>query len=170
LGADFVLDYQDPDIEAQIRACIPVGKSLKQAFDCAGAEPAVFKSVVEPGGSIALVLATRGVWPDHRIERAIGGYIHMLGRFDAATFSYQPGTEKEEKAGRIAREVLAWTMKELGKDVGVRKYQPPRVRRLSGKGLYDVMEAIDLMKSNEIHAEKVVYWMDETPELRTTRK
>jgi hypothetical protein len=32
---------------------------------------------------------------------------------------------------------MAWTMKELRKDVGGRKYQPPRVRRLNGRGMYE---------------------------------
>jgi NADPH:quinone reductase-like Zn-dependent oxidoreductase len=170
LGADFVLDYKDPSIEAQIRACIPPDKPLRHAFDCAGAYPEAFKSLVEPGGSVVLALANRGDYPDHRVERAIGGYIHMLGAFDAATFSYKPGTEREKKAGRIARELMAWTMKELRKEVGERQYQPPRVRRLSGKGMYDALEAFRLMKKNEISGEKVVYWMEETPEVKATRK
>jgi hypothetical protein len=59
---------------------------------------------------------------------------------------------------------MAWTMKELRKDVGGRKYQPPRVRR------YDALEAFLLMKRNGISGEKVVYWMEETPELKATRK
>jgi NADPH:quinone reductase-like Zn-dependent oxidoreductase len=170
LGADSVLDYKDPSIEAQIRACIPPGKSLKHAFDCAGAHPEAFKSVVEPGGSIVLALANRGDYLDHRVERAIGGYIHILGASDAATFSYKHGTEREKKAGRISRELMAWTMIELRKEVGERKYQTPRVRRLSGRGMYDALEAFQLMKSNKISGEKVVYWMEETPELKATRK
>jgi hypothetical protein len=103
-------------------------------------------------------------------QREIGGYIHMLGAFDAATFSYKPGTEREEKAGQIARELMAWTMMELRKDVGERKYKPPRVRRLSGRGMYDALEAFQLMKRNDISGEKVVYWTEETPELKATRK
>jgi hypothetical protein len=170
LGADFVLDYKDPSIEAQIRSCIPPGKSLKHAFDCAGVEPEVFKSVVEPGGSIVIVLAKRHDYPDHRVERAIGGYIHMLGAFDAATFSYKPGSAHQEKAGRIARNLMAWTMTELRKDEKERKYQPPRVRKLSGRGMHDALEAFQLMKSNKISGEKIVYWMEETPELATTKK
>jgi hypothetical protein len=65
---------------------------------------------------------------------------------------------------------MAWTMKELRKDVGGRKYQPPRVRRLNGRGMYDALEAFLLMKGNGISGEKVVYWMEETPELKATRK
>jgi hypothetical protein len=65
---------------------------------------------------------------------------------------------------------MAWTMKELRKDVGGRKYQPPRVRRLNGRGMYDALEAFLLMKRNGISGEKVVYWMEETPELKATRK
>jgi hypothetical protein len=61
-------------------------------------------------------------------------------------------------------------MKELRKDVGGRKYQPPRVRRLNGRGMYDALEAFLLMKRNGISGEKVVYWMEETPELKATRK
>jgi NADPH:quinone reductase-like Zn-dependent oxidoreductase len=170
LGADFVLDYKDPSIEAQIRAYLPPDKVLRHAFDCAGAYPEAFKSVVEPGGSIVLALANRGDYPNHRVERAIGGYIHVLGAFDAATFSYNAGTERDEKAGRIARELIAWTMTELRTDVGERKYQPPRVRRLGGRGMYDALEAFRLMKRNEISGEKVVYWMEETPEVQVTRK
>lgn len=165
-----MLDYKDPSIEAQIRSCILPGKSLKHAFDCAGVEPEVFKSVVEPGGSIVIVLAKRHEYPSHRVERAIGGYIHMLGVFDAATFSYKPGTGREEKAGRIARELMAWTMAELRKDESERKYQTPRVRKLSGKGMYDALETFQLMKSNQISGEKVVYWMEETPEVAATKK
>jgi hypothetical protein len=65
---------------------------------------------------------------------------------------------------------MAWTMKELRKDVGGRKYQPPRVRRLNGRGMYDALEAFLLMKRNGISGEKVVYLMEETPELKATRK
>ena len=65
---------------------------------------------------------------------------------------------------------MAWTMKELRKDVGGRKYQPPRVRRLNGRGMYDALEAFLLMKGKGISGEKVVYWMEETPELKATRK
>jgi hypothetical protein len=170
LGEDFVLDYKDPSIEAQIRAGLPPGKVLRHAFDCAGAYPEAFKSVIEPEGSILLVLANRDNSPDHRVERAIGGYMHMLGAFDAASFSYKSGTEREKKAGSIARELMAWTMKELRKDVSERKYQPPRVRRLGGKGMYDALEAFRVMKRNGISGERVVYWMEETPELKAMRK
>ena len=165
-----MLDYKDLSIEAQIRACLPPEKVLRHAFDCAGAYPEAFKSVVKPGGSIVLALANRGDYPDHRVERAIGGYIHMLGAFDAAIFSYKPGTEREKKSGRIARKLMAWTMMELRKEVGERKYQTPRLRRLSGRGMYGALEAFQLMKSNKISGEKVVYWMEEKPELKATRK
>jgi len=54
-------------------------------------------------------------------------------------------------------------IEELRKDESERKYQRPRVGSLSGKDMYDALEAFALMKKNNISGEKVVYWTQEMP-------
>jgi hypothetical protein len=39
------------------------------------------------------------------------------------------------------------------------------VRKLSGRGLYDALEAFELMKQGKISGEKVVYRMADTPDI-----
>jgi hypothetical protein len=46
-----------------------------------------------------------------------------------------------------------------------RRYEPARVRKLNGKGLFDALDAFELMGQGKISGEKVVYRMDETPEI-----
>lgn len=68
----------------------------------------------------------------------------------------KPNPDAAEKL----QSVVQWALDNAGG-----KYIPPRVRRLRGRGLYDALEAFELMRRGEISGEKVVYKMSETPEI-----
>ena len=52
---------------------------------------------------------------------------------------------------------MAWVMKGLRKDEGERRYQPPRVRKLGGKGMHNTLTAFVIMKNDKNFGEKVLY-------------
>lgn len=161
LGADFTFDYQDENVTGKIRGVIPQGRHLRHAFDCVGIDIKILEELVEEGGTIALALPPTRLSPRHHVEMAIAGTIHDLESFNAPEFKFHDGKEPRDSRGAVTlRSIMAWTMGQVG-----RKYQPARVRRLSGKGMYDAFEAFELMRAKKISAEKVVWRMSETPGL-----
>ena len=92
---------------------------------------------------------------------AVAGIIHDLQDWEFSQFKFVDGVEPRDSKGAVRlRQLMDWTLKEIGN-----KYQPPKVRKLSGKGLYDALEAFPLMKAGKISGEKVVWRMAETPGL-----
>lgn len=161
LGADVTLDYRESDLARKIKAAIPTAKNLMHAFDCVGVEPLLFEEVVDEGGTLALALPPTRQYTKHHAEMAITGCIHDLETFKTPHFKFHEGNEPRDSPGaKRLRDLMDWTMKEVG-----RRYQPPNVRRLSGKGMYDAFEAFELLRANQISAEKVVWKMANTPGL-----
>ncbi|KFY65395.1 hypothetical protein V496_02587 [Pseudogymnoascus sp. VKM F-4515 (FW-2607)] len=163
LGADVVLDYKDKSVVDKIRNTIPDNKTLRHAFACVDLDIAPIETVVEEGGSISLALPPTRPSPKHHVEMVTAGIIHDQEDFNAPGFNFVGGVEPRDTAGgKTLSDLMVWTLAEAGK-----KYQLPRVRRLSGRGLYDALEAYELMRKNEISAEKVVWRMEETPALES---
>lgn len=161
LGADVVLDYGDKDVVGRIKEAIPASKMLKHAFNCVGASVELFEDAVDQGGSIIVSLPPTVQCPDHHVEMAIAGTVHNLESFKASDFKFHHGIEPRDSHGaEVLRSIMHWTLKEVGM-----RYQPPRVRTLSRRGMYDAFEAFALMKENLISGEKVVWRMSETPGL-----
>lgn len=145
----------------KIRNAIPNNKTLRHAFACVDLDIAPIETVVEEGGSISLALPPTRPSPKHHAEMVTAGIIHDQENFNAPGFNFVGGVEPRDTAGgKTLSDLMVWTLGEAGK-----KYQLPRVRRLSGRGLYDALEAYELMRKNEISAEKVVWRMEETPAL-----
>lgn len=161
MGAHYTFDYRDADVVDKIKAVIPPEKHLKHAFDCVGVDITLLENAVEEGGSIILALPPSRPSPRHHAEMAIAGAIHDLETFKSPDFKFHEGVEPKDSAGaaRLSK-LLAWTIEHAGT-----LYQPARVRRLGGKGMYDAFECFDLMRQNKVSAEKVVWRMSETPGL-----
>jgi len=161
LGADFTFDYKDKDVVAKIQKSIPDCKHLRHAMDCVGVDIAPLEAVVEEGGSISLALPPTGPSSKHHVEMVIAGVIHDLEEFQAPGFKFHGGIEpRDTHGGKTLSKLMTWTLAEVGK-----KYQLPKVRHMSGKGMYDALEAYDAMRANKISGEKVVWRMAETPGL-----
>ncbi|KAH7091697.1 hypothetical protein FB567DRAFT_617346 [Paraphoma chrysanthemicola] len=161
LGADHAFDYRDKDVIEMIKAVIPPEKHLKHAFDCVGTDIELLESTVEAGGSLVLALPPVRPSPNHHAEMAIAGTIHDLESFRAPEFKFHEDVEPKDSDGAITlQKLMTWTFEQVGK-----AYKPPKVRRLSGKGMYDAFECFALMRENKISAEKVVWRMSETPDL-----
>ncbi|KAK6064901.1 hypothetical protein SCUP234_12810 [Seiridium cupressi] len=161
LGAHYAFDYRSPDVIDKIKAAVPSTKHLMHAYDCVGTDIAILENAVEDGGSIILALPPTRPSPRHHTEMAIAGTIHDLETFKAPEFKFHEGIEPKDSAGaaRLGK-LMTWTTEQAGK-----LYQPARVRRLGGKGMYDAFECFDLMRQNKLSAEKVVWRMSETPGL-----
>lgn len=143
----------------KVRGVIPASKKLRHAFNCVDASVELFDNAVEQGGSIILALPPTKKYLNHHVEMAVAGTVHDLETFRAPEFKFHEGREPRDSYGStILRSVMTWTLKE----VGVR-YQPPRVRTMSRRGMYDAFEAFNLMRENRISGEKVVWRMSETP-------
>jgi hypothetical protein len=161
LGADFCFDYKDKNVTKKIQETIPSGKQLKHALDCVGVDIAPIEAAVVEGGSICLVLPPTKQSPNHHVEMVVAGVIHDLDNFDSPGFKFVDGKEpRDSQGGRTLNQLMKWTLSEAGK-----KYQVPKVRKMSGKGMYDAFEAFEAMKSNQISGEKVVWRMADTPGL-----
>lgn len=161
LGADYIFDYRDEAVVRKIKAAVPEGKHLRHAFDCVGIDISPLEEAVEPQGTIVLALPPTRPSPQHHAEMVMAGVIHDLEDYKAEGFKFHEGKEpRDTSAGKTLRLLMEWTLNQAGK-----KYQPGKVKRLSGKGMYDAFEAFELMRVNGISAEKVVWRISETPGL-----
>ncbi|KAJ5205443.1 hypothetical protein N7472_001891 [Penicillium cf. griseofulvum] len=161
LGGDIVLGYKDENVVERIKEAIPGSKKLKHGFNCVGASVELLEDVIDQGGSIILSLPPTAQCPDHHVEMAIAGTVHDLETFKVPGFKFHQGVEPRDSHGaEVLRSIMHWTLKEIGV-----WYQPPRVRTLGGRGMYDAFEAFALMRENRISGEKVVWRMSETPGL-----
>lgn len=132
------------------------------ALDCVGVDIQILESLVEPGGTISLALPPTRESPNHHVEMAVAGIIHDLENWEFSQFRFVDGIEPRDSTGAARlRQLMDWALKEIGN-----RYRPPKVRKLSGKGLYDALEAFPLMKAGKISGEKVVWRMAETPGLQ----
>jgi NADPH:quinone reductase-like Zn-dependent oxidoreductase len=162
LGADFVFDYRDPKVEDKVKG---VSKEITHTFTCVGVDEMVLgilERLTQRGGNIILALPPIRDTPNHHSEMCVAGTIMELESFEMPSFKFHGGHEpptSSEGAKRL-QGLMRWALEEAGK-----KYSLPRVRRLSRRGLFDAFEAIELMKAGKISGEKVVYRMDETPEI-----
>ncbi|KAJ5441525.1 hypothetical protein N7491_003931 [Penicillium cf. griseofulvum] len=160
-GGDIVLGYKDENVVERIKEAIPGSKKLKHGFNCVGASVELLEDVIDQGGSIILSLPPTAQCPDHHVEMAIAGTVHDLETFKVPGFKFHQGVEPRDSHGaEVLRSIMHWTLKEIGV-----WYQPPRVRTLGGRGMYDAFEAFALMRENRISGEKVVWRMSETPGL-----
>lgn len=145
-----------------IRAVVPPGKRLTHAFDCVGVDISAMENVVEQGGSIALALPPTRPSSNHHVEMAVAGHIHKLQSYKTDDFEFHGEKEPQDSAaGQRIRDLMTWLME----DPIARGYKPGRVKKLSGKGMYDAFEAFQLMREKKLSAEKVVWRMSETPGL-----
>jgi hypothetical protein len=122
----------------------------------------VLERTVETGGSIILALPALRETPHHHSEMAVAGTVCNLKSFEMPSFKFLGGTDPPTDSAGAARlqSIIRWALDEVE-----RGYTPPKVRRLSGKGLFDALEAFKLMKAGKISGEKVVYRMAETPDI-----
>jgi NADPH:quinone reductase-like Zn-dependent oxidoreductase len=162
LGADFVFDYRDTAVAQKIKSALG-DKPLKHAFDCVGADETVlkvFETVIQKGGSVALALPPTRPLIDYHCAFVIAGVVHDLGDFEMPSFKFAAAVIRDTEGANRLKSCVRWALDEAG-----HRYTPPKVRKLSGKGLHDALEAFDLMKAGKISGEKVVYRMAETPGL-----
>jgi hypothetical protein len=161
-----VFDYRDTEVELKIKSALSQhGKPLKYSYDCVGADDSVLdilEKTVEQGGDIILALPPIREMPRHHSEMAVAGTVCNLTSFEMPSFKFIGGVDPPtDVAGAVRlQEIIRWALNEAG-----RKYIPPKVRRLSGKGLFDALEAFELMKAGKISGEKVVYRISETPDI-----
>src|SRR5579862_165686 len=162
LGADVVLDYHDSDLSPRLKSACPT--PIRHAFAAVRLDKAsldLLEATVSPGGSIVSALSLHRPLPNHITNFAVAGVIHELDDWGLPDSHLGKLTVTVNSEGaRKIRQVIEWALAEAGKD-----YCPSKIRKLSGKGLYDALEAFDLMKKGKISGEKVVYWMADTPEL-----
>jgi hypothetical protein len=90
----------------------------------------------------------------------VAGVIHDLSDFDMPSVKRVAAASHNPEGAARLKAIVKWVLDEAG-----HRYTPAKVRKLSGKGLYDALEAFDLMRAGKISGEKVVYRMVETPDL-----
>jgi NADPH:quinone reductase-like Zn-dependent oxidoreductase len=162
LGADIVFDYKDPSIAKSLKTAVG-NKELRHIFDCVGVDPAtldILESLLSPSGKfLSSVPPSRT--PKHNYAMCAAGIIHELSDFNlpGSRLNTMLGKPNPDAAKKL-QTVVQWALDNVGG-----KYIPPRVRKLSGRGLYDALEAFELMRGGKISGEKVVYRMSETPEI-----
>lgn len=120
----------------------------------------ILETVVAEGGIIVLALPSVRETPKHHSVMAVAGTINNLESFSTPNFKFVDGVDpptSEQGADRLQK-LVRWALTD-------KRYRVPRVRKLSGRGLYDALEAFGLMKQGKISGEKVVYRMADTPEI-----
>jgi len=157
-----VFDYRDPEVEDKIK---DVSKETTHTFTCVGVDERVLRileSLTQKGGNIILALPPIRDTPNHHSEMCVAGTIMELESFEMPSFKFHGGHEPptSSEGARRLKGLMKWALEEAGE-----KYTLPRVRRLSRRGLFDALEAIELMKAGKISGEKVVYRMEETPDI-----
>jgi NADPH:quinone reductase-like Zn-dependent oxidoreductase len=162
LGANIVLDYKDPNIATSLKAA--VGETpLRHIFDCVGVDAStltLLESLLSPQGKLLSSVPPKAA-PKCRFDMCAAGIIHELSDFNlpGSRLNSMLGKPNPDAAKKL-QSAVQWALDNVGG-----KYIPPRVRRLRGRGLYDALEAFELMRRGEISGEKVVYKMSETPEI-----
>ena len=162
LGADSVFDYRDPEVESKIKS---VSQCITDTFTCVGVDEKVLQileRLTQKGGNIILALPPIRDTPNHHSEMCVAGTIFDIDSFEMPSFKFHGGSEPpaSTQGAKRLQDLMRWALTEVGG-----KYKLSRVRRLSRRGLFDALEAIDLMKAGKISGEKVVYRMDETPDI-----
>jgi hypothetical protein len=120
------------------------------------------ENVVAEKGTIVLALPPIRETQKHHSEMAVAGTINNLETFNAPSFKFVDGVDPPTSAQGAERlqSLVKWALNEAGG-----RYIVPKVRKLGGRGLYDALEAFELMKAGKVSGEKVVYRMADTPDL-----
>ncbi|THV06350.1 dehydrogenase [Dendrothele bispora CBS 962.96] len=150
LGADEVFDYRDPEVAKKIRTL--TNEKLKHAVDCIseGSTPQLISDSLSPeGGTISAILKYDTVRPEVKVVFSLAYYL-----FGKPFGNFTPTTEMTEfatKSSKLISKLLA-----EGKIV-------PAPLKIYPKGLADVPEGLEFMKSGKVSGEKIVYRVADTP-------
>jgi hypothetical protein len=120
------------------------------------------ENVVVEKGTIILALPPIREILKHHSEMAVAGTINNLETFNTPNFKFMDEVDPPASAQGAERlqKLVKWALNEAGG-----RYIVPRVKKLGGRGLYDALEAFELMKAGKISGEKVVYRIAEMPEI-----
>jgi NADPH:quinone reductase-like Zn-dependent oxidoreductase len=154
LGADAVFDYKDPQSATEIRK--QTNNNLKLVLDCISLGPSAEfcdNAISTEGGEYSSLLSVK-------IERA-----NVNDRFtlaytvigEAFQFGNIPFPAKPEDFAHAEKFIpIAQSLLDQGKV----KVHPPKVGK---NGLQGVLEGLELLKTDKVSGEKLVYNVEETP-------
>ncbi|KAJ5999628.1 hypothetical protein N7481_000037 [Penicillium waksmanii] len=154
LGADAVYDYKDPQSAAEIRKY--TNDNLKLVFDCISLESsAAFcdNAISTTGGEYSALLSVKIARPNVN-DRFTLVYTIIGEAFKFGDIPYPAKPEDKahsEKFIDVAQHLL---------QEGKIKVHPPKVGK---NGLKGVLEGLQLLKTDQVRGEKLVYNVSETP-------
>lgn len=154
LGADAVFNYKDPQSPAEIRKY--TNNNLKYVFDCISLGPSAKfcdDAISTEGGEYSSLLNVD-------IERANVNARSTLAYTsigEAFKFGDTPMPAKPEDFAHCVKFMpIAQSLLDSGKV----KVHPPKVGK---NGLQGVLEGLELLKTDKVSGEKLVYNVEETP-------
>lgn len=154
LGADEVYDYKDANSAASIRKS--TNNNLKLVMDCIAVEAsAAFcdNALSTEGGEYSALLNVK-IERANVNDRFTVAYTTLGEAFDFGDMPCPAKPEDREHAEKFI--VIAQSLLEQGK---IKVHRP----RVSKDGLKGVLEGLQLLKSDKVSGEKLVYNVEETP-------
>ncbi|KAJ5404603.1 hypothetical protein N7509_004474 [Penicillium cosmopolitanum] len=154
LGADAVYDYKDPQSAAEIRKF--TNDNLKLVFDCISLESsAAFcdNAISTTGGEYSALLSVK-IARSNVNDRFTLAYTTIGEAFKFGDIPFPANPEDRAQAEKFID--IAQPLLQQGKI----KVHPPKVGK---DGLKGVLEGLQLLKTDQVSGEKLVYNVSETP-------